>query len=80
MEGTVKWFDAKKGYGFIQSPELLDDNAEQQDIFVHFTKIQMDGFRKVEEGEVVDFELVWDEKNRPQATDVVRRVALSTQA
>ncbi len=79
MEGTVKWFDAKKGFGFIQSPELVDDNEEQRDIFVHFTKIQMDGFKKVEEGEVVDFELTWSEDNRPQAASVERRGALSTQ-
>ena len=79
MEGIVKWFDAKKGYGFIQSPELVDDNDEQRDIFVHFTKILMDGFKKVEEGEVVDFELTWGEDDRPQAANVERRGAPSTQ-
>ncbi len=62
MKGTVKWFDAKKGYGFIQL-----DNGE--DIFVHFTAINMDGFKVLEENQVVEFDVVNAERG-PQATNV----------
>ena len=43
MEGTVKWFNKEKGYGFIR-------DQEAQDVFVHYSQIQMDGFRVLEEG------------------------------
>ena len=49
--GTVKWFDAKKGFGFIV-------NAAGQDVFVHFSTIQCDGFRSLKDGEPVEFEEV----------------------
>jgi len=49
--GTVKWFNAEKGYGFITVDESGDD------IFVHWSAIQLDGFRALEEGQRVDFEL-----------------------
>lgn len=61
--GTVKWFDAKKGYGFIAG-------EQGQDIFVHFTSIQGDGYRALEEGQQVEF-TVGEGKKGPQAQDVV---------
>ncbi len=53
--GTVKWFDARKGYGFIQQ-----DNGD--DIFVHFSNITMDGFKTLNEGDEVEFDIVEGEK------------------
>jgi CspA family cold shock protein len=54
--GTVKWFNDKKGFGFII------DNEVPGDIFVHFSAIQTKGFRTLKEGEEVDYELYQDEK------------------
>lgn len=53
--GCVKWFDSKKGYGFILNPE-------GKDVFVHFTSIEGDGFRSLKDGEKVDYEQVEGEK------------------
>ena len=64
MTGKVKWFDEKKGYGFIST----DDG---QDIFVHFSAIQADGFRNLAEGDLVTFD-VKDGDRGPQASNVVR--------
>lgn len=64
--GTVKWFSRLKGYGFI-SPD-----SGSQEIFVHFSAIQGDGYRNLFEGERVEYELV-DEGKGPQATNVVSR-------
>lgn len=50
MKGTVKWFNAEKGFGFI-----ADENGN--DIFVHFSEIKMDGYKTLEEGEKVQFEV-----------------------
>jgi CspA family cold shock protein len=62
--GKVKWFNAEKGFGFIES-------SEGQDVFVHFSAIQTDGFKTLEEGQDVSFEIV--EGNRgPQAANVVK--------
>jgi CspA family cold shock protein len=66
IDGTVKWFDAKKGYGFVVSPEV------EGDIFVHYTKIQMEGFKKLETGETVTFDVIMSEEGKPQADNVVR--------
>ncbi|MBX0313182.1 MAG: cold-shock protein [Sulfurihydrogenibium sp.] len=63
VTGTVKWFDSKKGFGFI----TRDDNG--QDIFVHFSAIQGSGFKNLEEGQKVRFEIVEDEKG-PRADKV----------
>jgi CspA family cold shock protein len=62
--GTVKWFNAKKGFGFIS-------DEEGNDVFVHFSALQMDGFKVLEEGEKVQFDVVKGEKG-PQAANVVR--------
>ena len=50
MNGTVKWFNAEKGFGFITS-------EEGKDLFVHFSEIQKEGFKTLEEGEKVTFEV-----------------------
>jgi CspA family cold shock protein len=55
LTGTVKWFDSKKGYGFITA-----DNG--QDVFVHYTGINGQGFRTLEEGERVSFSITQSEK------------------
>jgi CspA family cold shock protein len=49
-KGVVKWFNAAKGYGFIQ-------RSTGEDVFVHFSALQMDGYRTVEEGSEVEFEV-----------------------
>ena len=51
-KGTVKWFSSAKGYGFIQA------DGSEKDIFVHFSSIRQDGYRSLNEGEAVEFELV----------------------
>ena len=63
MTGKVKWFNSEKGYGFITT-------EEGNDIFAHFSQIQKDGFKTLEEGEDVSFEVVDGEKG-PQATNIV---------
>jgi CspA family cold shock protein len=66
IEGTVKWFDSEKGYGFIAP------NHGGKDIFVHHTAIDMDGYRKLEEGQQVAFFVVKGAKG-PQCDEVVVR-------
>ncbi len=61
--GTVKWFNAEKGYGFIQQD---DGNA---DVFVHFSAIQTSGYRTLEENQRVEFEVTQGQKG-PQAEQV----------
>lgn len=61
--GTVKWFNDSKGYGFISRPA-------GDDIFVHFSSIQGEGFRTLAEGQEVEFE-VQDTDRGPQATNVM---------
>jgi len=60
--GKVKWFNAEKGFGFIQTEEGTD-------VFVHFSQINKEGFKTLEEGEEVTFNVVDGEKG-PQAEDV----------
>lgn len=64
MEGKVKWFNAEKGFGFIE-------REEGEDVFVHFSAIQGEGFKTLDEGQSVEFDIV--EGNRGlQAANVVR--------
>ena len=64
-QGTVKWFNPEKGYGFIAV-----DNG--RDVFVHYTAIQMDGYRTLEEGQRVEFDIMQSDRG-PQA-EAVRAV------
>ena len=64
MRGKVKWFDAKKGYGFIERPGA-------EDVFVHYSAIRQEGFKTLDDGEEVEFELVQGERG-PQAAGVAR--------
>jgi cold shock protein len=76
MLGQVRWFDAKLGYGFIISPEckeLLKLDGKPMDVFAHYTKVQMEGFRKLEEGEIVSYDLIWSSDGKPQAENIVKQ-------
>ena len=64
MKGKVKWFNAEKGFGFIESEEGTD-------VFVHLSAIAMDGYKTLEEGAEVEFEVVEGAKG-PQAANVTR--------
>ena len=64
-KGTVKWFNEKKGFGFIVDPSVGTD------IFVHFSAIQSEGFKTLQEGDQVEYELYTDEKGA-KARNVVR--------
>ncbi|NOY53816.1 MAG: cold-shock protein [Deltaproteobacteria bacterium] len=63
-EGTVKWFNDGKGYGFIEQ-------EDGPDVFVHFSAIQEEGFKTLEEGQRVSFDVSEGQKG-PQASNVVR--------
>ncbi|WP_088814733.1 cold shock protein CspA, partial [Staphylococcus argenteus] len=63
-QGTVKWFNAEKGFGFI---EVEGEN----DVFVHFSAINQDGYKSLEEGQAVEFEVVEGDRG-PQAANVVK--------
>jgi cold shock protein len=62
ITGTVKWFNASKGYGFIE-------HQGGKDVFVHFSAIQADGYRSLQEGQRVEFDIV-DGARGPQAANV----------
>ena len=62
--GKVKWFNAEKGYGFITTEDGTD-------IFVHYTAIQSDGFRTLDEGQEVTFDVTQSDRG-PQASNVVK--------
>lgn len=65
VKGTVKWFNATKGYGFIST-------EEGQDVFVHFSALEDTGeFRTLDEGQAVEFEITEGEKG-PQASNVIK--------
>jgi len=63
-KGTVKWFNNQKGFGFIS-------DEDGNDVFVHYTGLAMDGFKSLEEGQEVEFEVVNGAKG-PQATNVLK--------
>lgn len=63
-EGTVKWFNDAKGYGFIEQ-----ENGP--DVFVHFSVIQSEGFKSLAEGDKVSFELIQGDKG-PQSSNVIK--------
>ena len=64
MTGTVKWFNAEKGFGFIQ-------REDGEDVFVHFSAIQEDGFKSLDEGQKVTFDITKGPRGA-QAENVVR--------
>ena len=64
MKGTVKWFNNQKGYGFIS-----DENGD--DVFVHYSGLNMDGFKSLDEGAQVEFDVTVGAKG-PQATNVTK--------
>ncbi|SHI53855.1 cold shock domain-containing protein [Desulfofundulus thermosubterraneus] len=64
MQGKVKWFSAEKGYGFIE----MEDG---KDVFVHFSAIQEEGFKTLNEGQLVEFDIVEGARG-PQAANVVK--------
>lgn len=64
MKGTVKWFNAKKGFGFIS-------DEQGNDVFVHFSALNMEGFKVLDDGESVEFDVIEGEKG-PQAANVVK--------
>lgn len=64
MKGTVKWFNAKKGFGFIS-----DESGK--DVFVHYSALNMDGFKVLEENEEVEFDVIEGEKGS-QAANVTK--------
>ncbi|MEJ8554362.1 MULTISPECIES: cold-shock protein [Tepidibacter] len=63
-KGTVKWFNAEKGYGFLSI-------EGGEDVFVHFSAIEGDGYKSLEEGQQVEFEVV-DGARGPQAANVIK--------
>jgi CspA family cold shock protein len=64
MQGKVKWFNVEKGYGFIE-------REDGDDVFVHYSAIQEEGFKSLEEGQTVEFEIVEGTRG-PQAANVVK--------
>ena len=68
MKGTVKWFSAQKGYGFV-TPE-----GGKKDVFVHFSAITGQGYKSLDEGDVVEFEVTQGPKGE-QAANVVKAAA-----
>lgn len=62
-EGTVKWFNPEKGYGFISQ-------ADGEDLFVHFSEIKMDGYKTLDEGARVSFDVTEGSNGKAQASNV----------
>jgi CspA family cold shock protein len=65
MLGKVKWFNAEKGYGFIE-------REDGGDVFVHFSAIKAEGFKSLDEGQAVEFDIVEGDRG-PQAANVLKR-------
>lgn len=70
MNGTVKWFNNQKGYGFIS-------DAEGNDVFVHYSGLNMDGYKSLEEGAAVEFDVTEGAKG-PQATNGIAPFGITT--
>ncbi len=64
MRGRVKWFDAQKGYGFIE-------REGEEDVFVHYSAIQEEGYKTLDDGEEVEFDVIQGDRG-PQAANVSR--------
>lgn len=64
-QGTVKWFNPQKGFGFISK-------EDGEDIFVHYSEIQMDGYKTLHDGDVVEFEIVEGSDGKEQASKVTK--------
>ena len=64
MQGKVKWFNNQKGYGFIES--------ENGDVFVHYSAIQGEGFKSLDEGQSVSFDIGTGDNGKTQAANVVK--------
>ena len=64
-EGTVKWFNPEKGYGFISQ-------NDGEDLFVHFSEIKMDGFKTLDEGQAVQFDVTTGPNGKLQASNVTK--------
>ncbi|UOE93797.1 MULTISPECIES: cold shock domain-containing protein [Bacillaceae] len=64
MQGKVKWFNAEKGFGFIE-------REDGDDVFVHYSAIESEGFKTLDEGQVVEFEIVEGARG-PQAANVTK--------
>lgn len=64
MQGKVKWFNAEKGFGFIE-------RQDGEDVFVHYSAIDQEGFKTLDEGQSVEFEVVEGSRG-PQAANVVK--------
>jgi len=69
-EGKVKWFNNQKGYGFIK-------DSEGKDIFVHYSAIQMDGFKNLNDGDIVEYEIGEGANGKEQAVNVTPIITLS---
>ena len=68
FKGIVKWFNNAKGYGFL-------GRETGEDVFVHHSSIQLEGYKSLKEGDPVEFDVVQGEKGRPQADRVTRIAA-----
>ncbi|MGI6590644.1 MAG: cold-shock protein [Eggerthellaceae bacterium] len=64
-QGTVKWFSPEKGYGFIAQ-------QDGDDLFVHYSEIQMDGYKTLDEGQAVSFDVTTGSNGKLQASNVVK--------
>ena len=64
-QGTVKWFNPDKGYGFISQ-------EGGEDLFVHWSEIQMDGYKTLDEGQAVEFEITQGQNGKLQASNVYK--------
>lgn len=64
-QGTVKWFNPEKGYGFISQ-------EDGEDLFVHWSEIQMDGYKTLDEGAAVQFEVTQSDNGKLQASNVTK--------